>query len=171
MFCWTITITPDIPEHGPLLYEVKNPSNSCVVGSYPPATKTEKCISDVRCTCPYCCSILTWEEMNENVSLYNRDFITNELRTLHGQELKSCKNYSWNECDGKHCDPVPYSKTVKQRKIKGNVSLSSFKNNKTMFLLPWCLSLSVSILCRNDSGVLRKTCFLICMTASSKNAS
>lgn len=89
--CWTITNTPDISEHGPLLQNMKNPSNNCVIGSYPPATKSEKSVNDVRCKCPSCSGILTWEEMNKNVSLYNKDFITNGLRRLHDQELKTAK--------------------------------------------------------------------------------
>lgn len=75
-----------------------NPSDGCVTGSYPPAAKKEKWISDVGCTCPYGGSTLTWEEMRENVVLHKRDSMINEMRRLQGQELKSYKrqHYSWN---------------------------------------------------------------------------
>lgn len=56
-----------------------NPSNGSVTGFYP-ATKKEKYIRNVRCTCPYCSSILTWEEMKENVMLHKRDSMINEMR-------------------------------------------------------------------------------------------
>lgn len=48
-------------EHGPQEVGGKgmNPSDGCATGSYPPATKKEKYISDVRCTCPYCVNSLT----------------------------------------------------------------------------------------------------------------
>lgn len=65
------------------------------------------------------------------------------------------------ERDVKQRDPVSCSKTGKQMENKDTILLSLFKNNKTTFLLPWCLSHSVSIFCRNDPEVLRNTYFLI----------
>lgn len=94
--------------------------------------------------------------------LRKRDSMIIEMRRLQGQGLKSykCQCYSWNLM----ANNVILLLTVSlwsRGESKGNVFLSSFKNNKTTFLLPWCLSHSVSTLCRNDPEVPRNTCFLI----------